>query len=70
MDVAVNLAVAEGVDFADAVAKARESGLHVTQALDDLGVVSGQIDRGRLPQLARIPGVSVEEDREVRTATR
>lgn len=67
MDVAVNLAVSDTVDFASTLARAREAGLEVTQALDGLGVISGTIDRGRLPQLARIPGVSVEEDRETRT---
>jgi hypothetical protein len=67
MDVPVNLAVSDNADFARVLARARDAGLRVTQSLDGLGVISGTIERTRVPMLARIPGVSVEEDREVRS---
>lgn len=65
MDVAVNLSVDRREDFRKIVGKARDLGLKVTASLDGIGVASGRIDRDRLPQLRRLPGVTVEEDRSV-----
>ncbi len=66
--VEVTVSVADGhlSDLGKIVERCRQSGLNVTQILDQIGVIVGSIDPQRITALRQIAGVAaVEESREI-----
>ncbi len=60
----VNVLLVEGTDLAQAKAQASAAGMSVREALEHLGMLSGEIDAARLEQLRALPFVEgVEEQR-------
>ena len=67
----VNISVADGdqTRFPEIVRSLREAGLDVTQELESLGIVSGEIDSAKVDDLQQIDGVAaVERQRSYRLA--
>jgi hypothetical protein len=67
----VNISVADDdrTRFPEIVRSLREAGLDVTQELESLGVVSGEIDSAKVADLQQIEGVAaVERQRSFRLA--
>ena len=67
----VNISVADDdpTRFTEVVRSLREAGLDVTQELESLGIVSGEIDSAKVADLEQIDGVAaVERQRSYRLA--
>ncbi len=47
------------------IPKLRKSGMKIQSVLDTVGIVTGEIEAGKLDSLSKVPGVSVEEDKTV-----
>lgn len=63
--IALNMSVSDPNRFAGVLREAKDLGLVVHAAYEDLGILSGSIEREALPHLGRIPGLTVEENRTV-----
>ena len=62
----LNISISDPKKFEYALAHARKAGLEVERAFQDLGVLSGMIDSGRVDALRKVDGIdSVEPDREL-----
>jgi hypothetical protein len=65
MNVLVNISIDDNLDFAKTLARVRRKGLKVVQAMDQIGIISGQIDDRKLPDLRKMQGLDVEESRAI-----
>ena len=67
MDVLVTLDEGQAERAASVADDLRAAGVHVTEVLADIGVVTGSVEPSRLNDLAAVTGVAaVEPSREVR----
>lgn len=61
----LNVSIADEGRFDATLKQAQAAGLKVTRSFKDLGVASGVIESGKLAQLRRVPGLNIEENRDV-----